>query len=103
VLTVFTPTHVSFGAGTLRCGTVFHPAIDSELGHICAQATAEHLRFAEVLSAILAAPALPLRFVRQARPRTLLLVLLAVAAFAALAMLWMAAVYEYSPELMIPV
>jgi hypothetical protein len=46
------PTHVSFGGGSLRCGTVVRPD-RSELGAVCDRAAANQLRAALVLTAIL--------------------------------------------------
>jgi hypothetical protein len=48
------PTHVSFGGGSLRCGTVARPD-RSELGAVCERAAANQLRAALILTAILTA------------------------------------------------
>ena len=48
------PTHVSFGGGSLRCGTVVRPD-RSELGAVCDRAAANQLRAALVLTGILTA------------------------------------------------
>lgn len=48
------PTHVSFGGGSLRCGTVVRPGL-SGLGAVCDRAAANQLRAALVLTAILTA------------------------------------------------
>ena len=48
------PTHVSFGAGSLRCGTVARPD-RSELGAVCDRAAANQLRATLALTAVLTA------------------------------------------------
>jgi Na+/melibiose symporter-like transporter len=53
------PTHVSFGAGSHRCGTVLHPDTDGEItGRYCGRAGAEHLRATFGVVAVLALLAL---------------------------------------------
>ena len=41
--TVLIPVRVSFGAGSLRCGTVLHPDQQSEMARVCPSITAERL------------------------------------------------------------
>jgi hypothetical protein len=94
------PTHVSFGAGSLRCGTVVHPD-RSELGAVCVRAAANQLRAAVVLTAILTALACVPLVVEWRRPDRYsglwvawgaIMVLVAVIGVAGLAML------DYSPK-----
>jgi len=53
------PTRVTFGAGSLRCGTSFNPShgLDAE-GDVCAQAGRERLRKTAGIAAVLAVVAL---------------------------------------------
>lgn len=63
--TTVVPTHVTFGAGALRCGTVFRPDRNSEIAPLCGPAGANHLRQTLFLGAALAVLAfLPLIFGR---------------------------------------
>lgn len=48
------PTHVSFGAGSIRCGTVLHPDRLIEISPACGPAGAHQLRAVLVLVAVLA-------------------------------------------------
>ena len=52
--TAVIPTHVTFGAGALRCGTVLRPDRNSEIAPICSPAGANHLRAALAVGAFLA-------------------------------------------------
>jgi len=52
------PTHVTFGAGSLRCGTVVRPDRNSEIAPLCGAAGANHLRAALAVGAFLAVLAL---------------------------------------------
>ena len=47
------PTHVSLGAGSLRCGTVWHPDRTSEVARYCGKAGAEQLRASLTVGAFL--------------------------------------------------
>ncbi|MDP1806735.1 MAG: hypothetical protein Q8K72_16270 [Acidimicrobiales bacterium] len=94
------PTHVSFGGGSLRCGTVVRPA-RSELGAVCDRAGANQLRAALVLTAILTALACipfaverrrPARYSRLWVPWGAVMLFTAVIGIAGLAML------DYSPK-----
>lgn len=94
------PTHVSFGAGSLRCGTVVRPD-RSELGAVCDRAAANQLRATLVLTAILTALASipfvvewrrPAQYSRLWVPWGAVLLFIAVTGVAGLAML------DYSPK-----
>lgn len=57
--TVLVPTRVTFGAGSLRCGTVVAPA-NSEIGRFCPEVTGKRLREAWWTTGVLVvAAALP--------------------------------------------
>lgn len=66
--TTIVPTHVSFGAGSLRCGTVLHPDSSSEIALLCGPAGAHHLRAALIAGGILAVIALVPLAVAWKRP-----------------------------------
>lgn len=51
--TTVVPTHVTFGAGSLRCGTVFRPDRNSEIAPVCGPAGANQLRQTLFLGAAL--------------------------------------------------
>jgi hypothetical protein len=94
------PTHVSFGGGSLRCGTVVRPD-RSELGAVCDRAATNQLRAALVLTAILTALACipfvvewrrPARYSRLWIPWGAVMLFTAVIGIAGLAML------DYSPK-----
>ena len=103
--TTVVPTHVSLGAGSLRCGTVWHPDRGSEiarLARLCERAGAEHLRASLGVGGFLAALGLvPLLFgrLRSAGARRMVCALWAisfvVATLAAVA--WLGWGVEYSP------
>ncbi|MGH9165278.1 MAG: hypothetical protein ACRDZW_07200 [Acidimicrobiales bacterium] len=48
------PTHVTLGAGSLRCGTALAPDDGSELADVCPGARGHHLRAAVAAAAALA-------------------------------------------------
>lgn len=52
--TTVVPTHVTLGAGSIRCGTVLRPDRDSEIAPLCGPAGANHLRAALGVGAFLA-------------------------------------------------
>lgn len=52
--TTLVPTHVSLGAGSLRCGTVLHPDQEGEIADVCGATGAHHLRAALAVAAIVA-------------------------------------------------
>jgi hypothetical protein len=53
--TVVIPTRVSFGAGSMRCGTVLHPmAIRGAVPKVCGRAGANQLRATSALSGVMA-------------------------------------------------
>jgi hypothetical protein len=52
--TVLIPVRVTFGAGSLRCGTVLHPDTASEIGDVCPEVTDDRLREAWPTSALFA-------------------------------------------------
>ncbi len=56
--TTVVPTHVTLGAGSLRCGTVLSPDRNSEVAPLCDQAAVNHLRAVLAIGAILTAIAL---------------------------------------------
>jgi hypothetical protein len=94
------PTHVSFGAGSLRCGTVVRPD-RSELGAVCDRATTNQLRATLALTAVLTALACipfvvewrrPARYSRLWVPWGAVMLFAAVIGVASLAML------DYTPE-----
>ena len=94
------PTHVSFGAGSLRCGTVVRPD-RSELGAVCDRAAANQLRAVLVLAGILTALACipfvvewrrPARYSRLWIPWGAVMLFTAVIGVTGLAML------DYSPK-----
>ena len=94
------PTHVSFGAGSLRCGTVVRPD-RSELGAVCYRAAANQLRATLALTAVLTALACipfvvewrrPARYSRLWVPWGAVMLFAAVIGVASLAML------DYTPE-----
>lgn len=63
--TTVVPTHVTFGAGAHRCGTVFRPDRNSEIAPLCGAAGANQLRQTLFLGAALVVLAfLPLIFGR---------------------------------------
>lgn len=57
--TTVVPTHVTFGAGSLRCGTVFRPDRNSEIAPLCGPAGANQLRQTLFLGAALVVLAFP--------------------------------------------
>jgi hypothetical protein len=52
--TVVIPTHVSFGAGSIRCGTVLHPR-SIEIPKVCERAATNQLRATAALTAVMVA------------------------------------------------
>ena len=48
------PTHVTFGAGAIRCGTVLRPDRNIEIAPVCGPAGANHLRATLAVGAFLA-------------------------------------------------
>lgn len=62
------PTHVSFGAGSIRCGTVLHPDRTIEVARYCGPAGAHQLRSVVVLGAVLALLALVPAAIGRLRP-----------------------------------
>ncbi|MGI8809739.1 MAG: hypothetical protein ACR2KK_18245 [Acidimicrobiales bacterium] len=67
--TTVVPTHVTFGAGSIRCGTVLHPDRDSEVAPFCGLAGADHLRAALLVGAFLVVLACMPAVVHRFRPR----------------------------------
>ena len=53
--TTIVPTHVTFGAGAIRCGTVLRPDRNIEIAPVCGPAGANHLRATLAVGALLAA------------------------------------------------
>jgi hypothetical protein len=53
--TVLIPVRVTFGGGSLRCGTVLHPDTDSEVARVCPAVTGERLDLVWLTAAIFAA------------------------------------------------
>ncbi len=66
--TTVVPTHVTFGAGSVRCGTVLRPDRDSEIAPFCGPAGANHLRAALAVGTVLALLALVPVLVHWRRP-----------------------------------
>ena len=66
--TTVIPTHVTFGAGALRCGTVLRPDRNSEIAPICGPAGANHLRAALAVGAFLAVLAVVPVVIQWIRP-----------------------------------
>jgi hypothetical protein len=66
--TTVVPTHVTLGAGSLRCGTVLHPDRDSEIAPLCGPAGANNLRAALAVGTFLAALAIVPLVVQWRRP-----------------------------------
>lgn len=66
--TTVVPTHVTFGAGSLRCGTVLRPERGSELASFCGPAGAHHLRAALIVGTFLTALAIVPVLVQWRRP-----------------------------------
>ena len=66
--TTLVPTHVAFGAGSLRCGTVLHPERSSVIAPLCGPAGAHHLRAALIFGALLAVLATIPVVVQRIRP-----------------------------------
>jgi len=99
--TTVIPTHVTLGAGSLRCGTVLRPDRNSEVAPLCGPTGANHLRVALAVGATLAVIALVpvvVEWRRPGQPRALwtgwavIMLLAAVVGLAALGMV------EYAPE-----
>ena len=51
---VLIPTRVSFGAGSIRCGTALHPDRVSEFGDVCPHVGRERLEDTVVVTAVFA-------------------------------------------------
>jgi len=99
------PTHVTFGAGSLPCGTVLHPDRTSEISAWCGAAGAHHLRAALAVGVVLVVLALVPVAIQRVRPPFLkgvwvvwgmIFVLVAVAGFASAAMVKFAP--KHAPE-----
>lgn len=99
--TTVVPTHVTLGAGSIRCGTVLRPDRDIEIAPLCGPAGANHLRAALAVGAILAVLAVVPLVVQWRRPGQHLSlwaawgVIILVAAVVGVA--WLGVV-EYAPE-----
>jgi hypothetical protein len=64
------PTRVTFGAGSLRCGTSLHPDVDSEIADVCPAIGRERLEDTVIATAIFAlVPAALTPFHRQIEER----------------------------------
>jgi hypothetical protein len=95
------PMHVTLGAGSLRCGTVLSPDTESEIADLCPSARSGHLTAALVAGGALAVIAALPWFAssllgRSARPLLAVWSVSWVIA-AAVALLFLAWVVEYSP------
>ena len=99
--TTVVPTHVTFGDGAIRCGTVLRPDRNIEIAPVCGPAGANHLRATLAVGAVLALLAVvPLAVQWRFPGRHLSLwtawaVIMAVAAVLGVA--WLRVV-EYAPE-----
>ena len=95
------PTHVTFGAGAIRCGTVLRPDRNTEIAPVCGPAGANHLRATLAVGAFLAVLAVVPLVVKWRSPGQHLSlwrawgVIMAVAAVLGVA--WLGTV-EYAPE-----
>ena len=95
------PTHVTFGAGAIRCGTVLRPDRSIEIAPVCGPAGANHLRETLGVGAFLAVLAVvPLAVQWRSPGQHLSLwtawgVIMAVAAVLGVA--WLGVV-EYAPQ-----
>lgn len=67
--TTVVPTHVTLGAGALRCGTVLRPDRNTEIAPVCGPTGANHLRAALAVGAFLAVLAVFPMVVQWLRPR----------------------------------
>ena len=99
--TTVIPTHVTLGAGSIRCGTVLHPDRQLEVAPICGPTGANHLQAVVVLTAIRTVIAVvPMLLERRRLGRPVLwaswAIVMAVATVAGLAVLGWAV--EYAPE-----
>ena len=66
----FIPTRVSFGAGSLRCGTALHPDRVSEIRDVCPHVGRHRLEDTVIITAVFAlAAAIPLPFHRWLKDR----------------------------------
>jgi hypothetical protein len=93
------PTHVSLGAGTLRCGTVVAPDTESEVGPLCEDAAAHHLRGALGVGAVLLVlAAVPWLLDRRVHTAAIWAYMGAWVLVAGLSLLWLAWAYEYAPR-----
>ena len=66
--TTVVPTHVTFAAGAIRCGTVLRPDRDIEIAPVCGAAGANHLRATLAVGALLAVIAAVPMVVQWMRP-----------------------------------
>jgi len=66
--TMIVPTHVTLGAGSLRCGTVFRSDRNSEIAPLCGPAGANQLRTALAVGMVVAVLALVPVLVHWRRP-----------------------------------
>lgn len=62
------PTHVTLGAGSIRCGTVLHPDREIEIARYCGPAGAHHLHAVLERAAVLASIALVPLVIARFRP-----------------------------------
>lgn len=70
---VFIPTRVTFGAGSLRCGTSLHPEADSEIADVCPAIGRERLEDTALATAIFAlVPAMLIPFHHRIEERPVL-------------------------------
>lgn len=100
--TMIIPTHVTFGAGSLRCGTVLRPERKSEVAPLCDRAAQNHLRAVLVIGAVLTAIALAPLAVASRRPGRHVVLAVGWAATMVLATILAVAVMgwvvEYAPD-----
>ena len=69
----FIPTRVTFGAGSLRCGTSLHPDADSEIADVCPAIGRERLEDVAIATATFAlVPATLIPFHRWIEERPVL-------------------------------
>ncbi len=102
IATAVMPMHVTFGAGSVRCGTVLEPDTTSEIGDVCPKARGTHLGAAVGSGVLLALVALfplvpPVVAGNRASRLWLVTSIMAWIVFATLALAWIGTSVEYSP------
>lgn len=96
------PMHVTFGAGSLRCGTVLDPDTKGEIGEVCPRARGQHRSASLGAGAVLGLIALiplvtPAATGRDAGRAVLAAVASLWVVVMLLSLLWIGSGVEYSP------